>query len=212
MMEFATRLEKFYDIIEFEHVVERESSSSTFHSHRAMSLHSDHCDADCVAWWCKQPAAAGGESLLLDTYSVLASLPAEVTGNLSRVMMDLPRYDEPVPLLVRKRDGWRVYYADWLTHEPDDPHAADALAHFERALADATPVRLRLEQGQWLLIDNHRVMHGRAEFTPRTDRHLVRLWLQSKHSEDNPQSNSDRDRDSGSGSGSGGVGDMEELS
>jgi Fe(II)/alpha-ketoglutarate-dependent arginine beta-hydroxylase len=69
----------------------------------------------------------------------------------------------------------------FMNPDADDSEAADAL----RVLGDEVARRaqlVKLEQGDLLIIDNHRVVHGRTPFTPRfdgTDRWLQRLSVQS---------------------------------
>jgi hypothetical protein len=77
----------------------------------------------------------------------------------------------------------KVYYASWLL-APDLGEAERKLAaRFDACLAQkdaVSPIRIRLEPGEMLFVDNHRVLHGRSKLPPDSRRHLVRLYLRTE--------------------------------
>jgi Fe(II)/alpha-ketoglutarate-dependent arginine beta-hydroxylase len=67
----------------------------------------------------------------------------------------------------------------FMTAVDADPHAAAALAHFDQLMRQAAREAV-LHPGDLLVLDNHRVAHGRRPFHPRrdgTDRWLKRALV-----------------------------------
>ncbi|HJK93545.1 MAG TPA: TauD/TfdA family dioxygenase [Polyangiaceae bacterium LLY-WYZ-15_(1-7)] len=152
----------------------RPTSRSLVCSRRALGPHTDHHAARWVVLRCIEPAARGGRSLLIDGGAVVAELPRDMREALRRVV--LREHDvfgtgtTQHPLLGPDDE---LYYSYWL---------AGSLAGLERAAFDAFAARIRraprvertLRRGQTLVVDNHRMLHGRTAFSG--DRHLVRRW------------------------------------
>ena len=79
-------------------------------------------------------------------------------------------------------DDWSMfrYRRDSMTY---DSHAADAIASFSDAL-DECAFSVPLCSGDLLIVDNHRILHGRTAFLlkeiPNERRHLLRAYAQDK--------------------------------
>ncbi|MBC8072988.1 MAG: TauD/TfdA family dioxygenase [Deltaproteobacteria bacterium] len=126
---------------------------------------------------CLAAAAHGGESVLLDGHALLDGLAGSDPG-LHRALLHTPRrisfvFGEVLGPSAAVRGGRFV-----LTHSPrpsDDDPVAERLG---AAIASMSPEVISLRPGQALLLDNHRVLHGRREFDD-TGRALVRVlaWL-----------------------------------
>jgi alpha-ketoglutarate-dependent taurine dioxygenase len=163
-------------------VVVRPSSRALVTSARALGPHTDHSRADFVAWLCVEPADRGGETMLVDAWPVLALLPARSLELLREVQLFehrvFPSDPERHPLLSYDSGPPSVYYTYWLRCELDAARA-HALDQF-RALVEssANQVRFRLERGDVLIVDNHRVLHGRTAIALPSRRHLRRLWIE----------------------------------
>jgi gamma-butyrobetaine dioxygenase len=126
---------------------------------------------------CLRAAASGGESLLLDGHALLETV-ADDDPELHAALLRVPRcmpfvFGDVYGPTAALRGGRFV-----LTHTPrpldDDPIAARLAA----ALARMSPEVVSLRAGEALVVDNHRVLHGRIAFDdPR--RELLRLlaWL-----------------------------------
>jgi hypothetical protein len=128
---------------------------------------------------CMRPAATGGHSVLVDGHA-LADAVAEREPALLQAMLREPRRMPFVfgsvygPTLAR-RDGRYV-----VTHTPR-PVATDAVAARISSVLERVPHHtIELRRGQVLLVDNHRMLHGRTAFTDPT-RALLRVlaWLPS---------------------------------
>ena len=79
--------------------------------------------------------------------------------------------------LLEHRDGVpKLYYSFWLERPLDDPADRDAIRAFRAAIARAPRFVRRLERGEMLVIDNRRMLHGRAAIGG-LGRHLERFWI-----------------------------------
>lgn len=122
---------------------------------------------------CLRPAARGGATTLLDTRALLADLAAgdpDLHADLHRTERTIPFVAGPIvgPTVVRDADD------QWFTHSPMPP--ADPIG--ERLapwLARARVTELTLAAGDLLIVDNHRMLHGRTAFTG--PRELLRLLI-----------------------------------
>jgi gamma-butyrobetaine dioxygenase len=135
--------------------------------------------ADLQVLFCARPARAEGEgvSLLLDTWRFVESVARE-DPPLLRALFEQRRvfpfvagtFESPTVA----RFGDRVSFL----HSPRVP-IGDALgARILERLAGMAPARVALRAQEVLVVDNHRVLHGRTAFSD-SERELVRLlvWL-----------------------------------
>jgi hypothetical protein len=128
---------------------------------------------------CLRPADAGGHSVLVDGHA-LADVVAARDPALLQAMLREPRRMPFVfgsvfgPTLAR-RDGRYV-----LTHTPRPMPGDEVAARLSSLLASVPHHVVELRRGQVLLVDNHRMLHGRTAFTDPT-RALLRVlaWLPS---------------------------------
>ena len=146
-----------------------------------MSFHTDHNAANYIAWFCNSQSATGGRSLLLDTKNVLQhfsesslELLQEITVNTHQVF-----YTDKLslPLLSINDNNTIIYYAQWLVNIPACTKHQKALSKFEEEVKGAEPIKLLLSEGDLLIIDNHRMLHGREAFPQHSDRWLTRYWI-----------------------------------
>lgn len=129
---------------------------------------------------CRQPAAAGGETILLDAWALMTDLehedPALFSGLLTR-WRSLRFYfgDVQGPTLARKGN------ALVFTHSPVAPSVDDSIGRaLQRVIETRAVTELTVGRGETLVVDNHRMLHGRRAFDdPR--RLFVRFlaWLPS---------------------------------
>ncbi|MGW2545506.1 TauD/TfdA family dioxygenase [Kitasatospora sp. NPDC001574] len=118
---------------------------------------------------CARAAEEGGESLVVDGRRVLAELAASHPTALEALSAPRAAYfggsdGHFAPVLEHRPDGrWRLRLRqDELARF--SPEAEAHLPALRRAVERHT-TRLRLACGQGLVLDNHRVLHGRTRFT-----------------------------------------------
>ncbi|MCU1389504.1 MAG: gamma-butyrobetaine dioxygenase [Ilumatobacteraceae bacterium] len=138
--------------------------------------------------------ATGGESVVVDSWSVLEQLEALDPGAvdvLSRVAVGHRQYSTEAegfsrnPLVVRDRDGHvrHLRFSNQLMQplEYDDPDLAAwyrAYRLLGTIVSDpANHVSFRLSAGDTLFVNNHRVLHSRTAFVPDGPRHLQDIYF-----------------------------------
>jgi gamma-butyrobetaine dioxygenase len=123
---------------------------------------------------CVRPAAEGGETLLLDTWALLERIAAE-EPELFHALLTWPRripfvFGDVFDPTVSLRGGNVVF-----THSPmpaNDELGGRLAPWIERAPL----VELRVEADEVLVVDNHRMLHGRRGFVD-PERRFLRLLL-----------------------------------
>lgn len=176
-------------IIQTTEIRENPKSSRLLASNQPMDFHTDHNAANFIAWHCNSQSATGGESLLIDTRPILAGLSESALSILQEISVQKHRvfYEDTlsIPLLSPTDDEavFAVYYASWLIGPQADIKHTRALEKFQKVLLEARPIEILLSEGDMLIIDNHRMLHGRAGFPTNSNRWLSRYWLKqsSKH-------------------------------
>ena len=147
----------------------------------AIPLHTDHSMADMITWRCESQDERDGASVLVDSREVVAALLPEVRRVLTcTILPAMVRLgDEPLPTPVLSDAGERpaIFYAPWLTPMESSAEQVEALRELGRAVDRGTPIAQRLRPGEVLVVDNHRVLHGRGPLLADSPRRLRRLWL-----------------------------------
>lgn len=155
-------------------------------------LHTDHPQVDLIAWRCVAQDPNDGASWLLDARPVLDALPAAVREALRATRLECPRLagGPPTcahPVLWGQRSS--LFCSPWLRAVGGDPASQRALDTLREHLSDAARdgiISVRLAPGDTLVVDNHRVLHGRGPIAPDSPRHLRRQWIQRHGVKDRP--------------------------
>lgn len=127
---------------------------------------------------CVRPAARGGETLLLDGWALLERIAAEDPA-LHHALLTRPRrlpfvFGDVEGPTVSLRGGCVV-----LTHSPMavGDEVEQGLAPW---LAGAPRIELRVEADELLVVDNHRMLHGRRAFEDPQRRFLrLLVWTRA---------------------------------
>jgi hypothetical protein len=146
-----------------------------------LGLHTDHGGVDYIMWHCVKQSDEGGVSRLVDTREVLAGLSTEHQEALEDVYLTEHQVfkGDPAkrPLLSRGDGDDQVYYSFWLLEEDLHELQKEAVAAFHDGVKAADEVRIRLQPGDLLVIDNRRVLHGRTAIEGDQERLLERTWI-----------------------------------
>lgn len=153
-----------------------------------LSYHTDSPVIDMLAWYCVAQDAVDGTSALIDTGDVARQFDTDDLAVMSRIRVRAMMRDAENREIVCEyplfADG-KVYYAPWLLCPDLGEKERDVAARFADYVAekDATePIRIRLNPGEMLFVDNHRILHGRSSIPPDSRRHLVRLYIRTSMS------------------------------
>jgi len=146
----------------------------------AVPFHTDHPDVDFVAWWCERQEVEDGASLLVDSRDVLSSLSKSERAELRATALPCPAIGSRSTATASSSrfilsGEARVYYAPWV--------AVAGADGFGRELANARVTRVRLGRDDALIVDNHRILHGRGAVSQSSPRMLHRLWVRREQLE-----------------------------
>ena len=151
-------------------------------------------DEDYLLMLCTGTATGGGgDSVLVDGHALvdaLATANPELHAFLTGTDVDIfgawkqRPHEVPVTPLVRgvvehtRRGRRAVRASEWCLPVPREPRWDAHLAHLEDyadvlATAQETAPRFRLEQGELLVLDNYRYLHGRDAFSGERLLHVM---------------------------------------
>jgi hypothetical protein len=133
--------------------------------------------ADLQILACLTPASEGGTSLLLDTWPLVESL-ASAAPSLFDALFDRMRHLPFIAGAIESPTIGRFDDRVAFLHAPRPSPRDELFEPISRWLRKASARALDVRQGQVLVVDNHRVLHGRTAFAD-VKRELVRLlvWL-----------------------------------
>lgn len=147
-------------------------------------FHTDHPEADMIAWRCEQPDNADGAQQLVDGWAALESCGRGIRDALTHVHAEVRvRRDSPPsrwPIVRATPYGDRLFYAEWIKPIEADPHsgaAFDVLKAEVRRRTESHVEEFRLGEGEVLIIDNGRYLHGRRALAGESRRRLRRFWI-----------------------------------
>lgn len=171
----------FGDVLFKTLVRENPKSNRSLASNRNVDFHTDHIKAKYILWQCNSQSSMGGESLLLDTRPYLSTISESQKASLSRIAVNCHQLffgDQTYyPMLSNEQI---LYYAPFLCVLPGNKSELLSLAGFQNYILSAPKTEIKLSEGDWLIIDNHRMLHARNGFPSGSNRLLTRYWLHSK--------------------------------
>jgi hypothetical protein len=150
---------------------------------REIGFHTDHVSAEYAAWLCVVREPVDGAMQFVDLKKASDRLsPAEQEALLRVGVTDNAAWGggEPIALCARTQQGIRFHYVPWLDMFAADGEAAAALEKFGRYVDEASRtdlIELDLAPGDVVIVDNHRVAHGRRAIAQASKRHLKRYWM-----------------------------------
>lgn len=158
-------------------IKENPQSTRLLASNQDVDLHTDHIKAKFIAWQCNSQATIGGESILMDGLGALGNASEDLLNSLQNIYVKSHRLffdDKPhYPLFSDKV----LYYASFLCEAPIGLKEKQAYAWFQEQIKSTSKIEIKLSEGDWLIIDNHRMLHGRKGFEKKSNRLLTRYWL-----------------------------------
>jgi hypothetical protein len=169
------------DVIQKTEIRENPKSTRLLASNQGMNFHTDHHAAKYIAWFCNSQSSTGGSSLLLDTRCILQNFSENSLDLLQEISVKTHQvfYNDKLslPLLSINDNCKTIYYAQWLVNNPACIKHQKALLKFEDEIKSIEPIKVLLSEGEMLIIDNHRMLHGREAFPSKSNRWLTRYWI-----------------------------------
>jgi len=159
-------------------VTPKPESRALVTSNRPLGPHTDHHAARHIVWYCKEQSETGGETLLIDAWKIIETMPKGLVDQLYDTLLKehaVFEGDLDYHRMLERREGggWNVYYSFWLAEDKENA----AFQAFSRALSAVPRIEFRMAPGDFLVIDNRRMLHGRKAIPSNDKRHLIRLWL-----------------------------------
>lgn len=160
-------------------IKENPLSTRLLSSNKDVDLHTDHIKAKFIAWQCNSQAAAGGESVLVDGFEVINNASADTINCLQNIYVKSHRlfFDDKAHYPLFSAKDKVLYYASFLCETPIGGKEKQAYEWFQNKIISAKKTEIKLSEGDWLIIDNHRILHGRKGFPTKSNRLLTRYWL-----------------------------------
>ncbi len=144
-------------------------------------MHTDHPDADYVAWFCEVQDPCDGASLLVDGRAALDALDPRTVEALKRVRLSAAYRPGCTPRATSIfAENGEIFDAPWLDPLDHDAERSSAVQRWRDSVAAREPVSIRLGVGEALVIDNHRMLHGRARLAEQSPRRLRRVWIRRR--------------------------------
>ena len=157
-------------------------------SAEGLSPHTDHHLAHYILWHCIVQDSRGVHSIIVDGLNVFRSMNPETQEMLRHINLmehsvfknDLEHHS----LISETSIGDRIYYPIlfnptefWLAGERLTKEQKQAFNAFNAAVRGTKSIRLKLEPGECLVVDNGRILHGRTPLSNNSDRLLKRYWI-----------------------------------
>lgn len=156
-----------------EEITVQSGSSLYIRSNRSIPLHNEDPHFRYVAWFCKQAARDGGDTLLLDGTSLSDQLPKHLKASLGKLVCP-HRNRQRAPILSDNGD-W--YFIPWSLPHMSTAHERQAISDLMAAIDEKQKISLRMRPNDAVIIDNRRMLHGRTSFSDDT-RAIVRYTIE----------------------------------
>jgi hypothetical protein len=154
-------------------------------SEKGLDFHTDHHKANFIAWYCIEQTDKGGESILQDANKVFELLSADEQEELRRVRLFEHKVfeddEDSYPFLVESNNRREFYYSFWLAKEKISERQKDIINKYQKLINDTEYIKFKMRPTDILIIDNHRILHGRTAIEGSKNRFLKRFWIKSFH-------------------------------
>ena len=161
-------------------VVIKKESKGLVTTALGIDFHTDHHSAKYVAWYCYKQTDLGGDSLLIDAEKLFLQLPIKQQEGLKTVELFehkiFPDDKNSYPFVEVDENGNRHFHCS-LVDDLDKENSA--FISFQKLVSETQPITINLKQRDILVVDNHRMFHGRTPITGSKDRYLKRYWLKN---------------------------------
>jgi hypothetical protein len=176
-------LQNFGEVLMTTDVIVRTKSKGMVTTALGLDYHTDHHKAEYILWYCYKQTDKGGESILLDAEKVYYKLTKEHQNELTKINLFEHKVFEDdkdnYPLVAFDNNGKiRFYYSFWLVKDEDRNNIA--LQEFQNIIKESETLEIKLKEKDILIVNNHRIFHGRKPIEGSKDRFLKRYWLLDK--------------------------------
>jgi hypothetical protein len=90
--------------------------------------------------------------------------------------------DEDTYPFVKEKNGEReFYYSFWLAKENISERQKEIIRKYQKLTNETEYIKVKINPTDILIIDNHRILHGRTAIEGSKNRFLKRFWIKSFH-------------------------------
>jgi len=148
-------------------------------SSRALDFHTDHHSAKYIVWYCYKQCSEGGYSIILNAENVYQKLSKKEQEELKKINLFehkiFPDDKENHPLVQEQNGQRKFYYSFWLVNANDKKNLA--LQKFKKLISTSNFDKILMHPRDILIVNNHKVFHGRTEIKGNQQRYLKRYWI-----------------------------------
>lgn len=178
--ELENILNELGEVIHTTDVVVKPESRGMVTTALGLDFHTDHHKAKYILWYCHKQTDLGGDSILIDADEIFNQLTNEEQNELRQIQLFehkiFPGDTDSNPFVQLGTNGNRIfYYSFWLVKDEDKKNPA--FLKFQNLIKDTKPNKINLKEKDILIVDNHRIFHGRTAIEGSKDRFLKRYWL-----------------------------------
>lgn len=146
--------------------------------------HTDHHSARYLLWHCIESNRVGGASRFIDGLEVLENLSSRTIQILETIQLTTAMEGEKElgkhSMLNENGQNYEVYFGFYkMSMRSDELSTAQktALREFYEISNTVSQHEYNLAEGEVLIVDNRRMLHGRSALTEDSIRHLIRYWI-----------------------------------
>jgi hypothetical protein len=178
--ELENILDELGEIIHTTDVIVKPESRGMVTTSLGLDFHTDHHKAKYILWYCHKQTDLGGDSIFLDADKIYLQLTEEEQNELTHIKLFehkiFPGDTDSNPFVELDEKGNRIfYYSFWLVKDEDKQNPA--FLKFQKLIKETEPTKINLKEKDILIVDNHRIFHGRTAIEGSKDRFLKRYWL-----------------------------------
>lgn len=150
-------------------------------SFEAVPFHNDHPRVRYIAWYCVEQDMERGSSVLVDMQKIVSHLSQAHRDELSRIYMRCPELRSIIPSSdypLYQQDTGQIFWVPWLFPESISSFGKELIHQIlEETKLTSNHIEVPLRPGEVLVVDNHRLVHGREAIARDSQRNLMRYWL-----------------------------------
>lgn len=178
--ELENILNELGEIIHTTDVIVKPESRGMVTTSLGLDFHTDHHKAKYILWYCHKQTDLGGDSIFIDADKIYLQLTEEEQNELKHIKLFehkiFPDDTDSNPFVELDEKGNRIfYYSFWLVKDEDKQNPA--FLKFQKLINVTEPTKINLRERDILIVDNHRIFHGRTAIEGSKDRFLKRYWL-----------------------------------
>jgi hypothetical protein len=178
--ELENILNELGEVIHTTDVVVKPESRGMVTTSLGLDFHTDHHKAKYILWYCHKQTDLGGDSILIDADKIFLQLTGEEQNDLKKIKLFehkiFPGDKDNNPFVEIDEKGNRIfYYSFWLVKDEDKQNPS--FIKFQNLIKQTEPTKINLKERDILIVDNHRIFHGRTAIEGSKDRFLKRYWL-----------------------------------